>query len=133
MTIFRDISFLWSMLHVVGLFLLLFEPRYSWRTTFIAGFAGAGSLLVFNVLAMFWMGHSIIMHIAFFTCTIPTLLLFFGLSKYRDGRFFLHFCRSDTNCFWLLQITNILYRLAGDTDLVIFLEVPAPPVSGSAK
>ena len=91
-TIFRDISFLWSMLHVVGLFLLLFEPRYSWRTTFIAGFAGAGSLLVFNVLAMFWMGHSIIMHIAFFTCTIPTLLLFFGLSKYRDGRFFFLLC-----------------------------------------
>ena len=120
-TIFRDISFLWSMLHVVGLFLLLFEPRYSWRTTFIAGFAGAGTLLVFNVLAMFWMGHSIIMHIAFFTCTIPTLLLFFGLSKYRDGRFFFLFCLSDTICFWLLQITNFLDRLAGDTYLVMLI------------
>lgn len=121
MEIFRDISFLWSMLHVVAIFLMFFEPRYSWRTTFIVGFAGAGSLLVFNVLAMYWMGHGIIMHIAFFTCTIPTLILFFILSKYRDGRFFFLFCLSDTTCFWLLQLTNFLDRLAGDTYLVMLI------------
>lgn len=121
MTVFRDISFLWSMFHVVALFLMFFEPRYSWRTTLIAGFAGAGSLLVFNVLAMLWMGHSIIMKIAFFTCTIPTLVLFFVLSKYRDGRFCFLFCLSDTTCFWLLQITNFLDRLCGDTYLVMLI------------
>ena len=91
MTILRDISFLWSMMHVVGLFLLLFEPRYSWRLTLTAGFAGAGILLSVNMMAMFWLGHGIIMSIAFFTCTIPTLVLFYVLSKYRDGRFFFLF------------------------------------------
>ena len=95
MTILRDISFLWSMMHVVGLFLLLFEPRYSWRLTLTAGFAGAGILLSVNMMAMFWLGHGIIMSIAFFTCTIPTLVLFYVLSKYRDGRFFFLFCLSD--------------------------------------
>jgi len=121
MTILRDISFLWSMLHVVALFLLLFQPRYSWRTTLIAGFAGAGVLLVVNVLAMYWLGHGIIMSIAFFTCTIPSLVLFFVLSKYRDGRYFFLFCLTDTVCFWLLQATNFLDRLAGDTYLVLLV------------
>lgn len=121
MTVLRDISFLWSMLHIIIFFLLLFEPRFSWRTTFIASFSGAWVLLAVNVLAMFWMGHGIIMQIAFFSCTIPTLLLFFALSKYRDGRFFFLFCLSDTVCFWLLQITNFLDRLAGDTYAVLLI------------
>ena len=121
MTILRDISVLWSMLHVVALFLLLFQPRYSWRTTLIAGFAGAGVLLVVNVLAMYWLGHGIIMSIAFFTCTIPSLVLFFVLSQYRDGRYFFLFCLTDTVCFWLLQATNFLDRLAGDTYLVLLV------------
>ena len=91
-TILRDISFLWSMIHVVAYFLLLFKPRYSWRITWTVGFAGTSALLVFNVLAMYWLGHGIIMSIAFFSCTLPSLLLFFVLSQYRDGRFFFLFC-----------------------------------------
>lgn len=121
MTIFRDVSFLWSMIHIVALFLLLFEPRYSWRKTLLFGFAGAVTMLVFNVMAMFWMGHGIIMSIAFFTCTIPTMALFFVLSKYRDGRFFFLFCLTDTVCFWLLQITNFLDRMTGDTYVVMLI------------
>lgn len=121
MTVFRDISFLWSMLHVVALFLLLFEPRYSWRKTIIIGFAGAGTLLVVNVLTMLRYGHGIIMSAAFFTCTIPSLLLFFVLSKYRDGRFFFLFCLTDTVSFWVMQMTNFMDRLTGDTYVVLLL------------
>jgi len=121
MTLLRDISFLWSMIHVVALFLLLFEPRYSWRTTLLAGFAGASTLLIVNVLAMLWLGHGIIMTLAFFTCTIPTLILFLFLSKYRDGRFFFLFCLTDTTCFWLLQITNFLDRITGDTYVIMLI------------
>lgn len=109
------------MLHVVLLFLLLFEPRYSWRITAAVSFAGVGSLLIVNVLAMFWLGHGIIMSAAFFTCTIPSMLMFFMLSKYRDGRFFFLFCLTDTTCFWILQITNFLDRLAGDTYVVMLI------------
>ncbi len=121
MTILRDISFLWSMLHVLVIFLLFFIPRYPWGRTLLISFAGAGTLLICNVLAMYWLGHGIIMSIAFFTCTLPTLALFYVLSKYRDGRFFFLFCVSDTLCFWLLQLTNFLDRLAGDTYVVLLL------------
>lgn len=121
MTVLRDASFLWSMLHVILLFLTLFEPRRSWRTTLIVSFTGTGILLGANVLLMFWLGHGIIMSAAFFTCTLPSMLLFLFLSKYRDGRFFFLFCLTDTLCFWVLQFTNLLDRLAGDTYVMLFL------------
>ncbi len=121
MTVFRDISFLWSMIHIVALMLLLFEPRYSWRSTLLFGFTGAVGMLVFNMMAMLWKGHGIIMGIAFFTCTIPTFILFLVLSKYRDGRYVFLFCLTDTVCFWLLQVTNFLDRIAGDTYLVMLV------------
>lgn len=120
-TILRDISFLWSMIHVLILFLLLFEPRYSWRITLIASFTVCGALTVGNMLLMTWQGPAIIMRAAIFTCTIPSALLFFLLSRYRDGRFFFLFCLTDTMSFWLLQITNLLDRLAGETFVVLLL------------
>lgn len=121
MTVLRDISFLWSMLHIIVLFLLLFEPRYSWKSTLIAAFAGWTVLLVINVPIMVWMGHSFIMRVAFFSCTIPSAVLFFLLSKYRDGRFFFLFCLTDTVSFWLMQITNFFDRLTGNTYIIMFV------------
>lgn len=121
MTILRDISFLWSMLHVIVLFLLLFEPRRSWKAALSISFAGWVMLLAGNTLLMVWKGAAIIMRAAFFTCTIPSALLFFALSQYRDGRFFFLFCLTDTVSFWILQITNFLDRLAGDTYVVMLV------------
>lgn len=121
MTILRDISFLWSMLHLVVLFLMLFEPRFSWRTTITAGFTGTLALFAVNSLLMMWKGPSIIMSAAFFTCTVPSFLLFFALSKYRDGRFFFLFCLTDTMCFWILQLTNFMDRMTGDTCVVMLI------------
>jgi len=121
MTILRDISLLISMLHIIIIFLLLFEPRFSWRVTYTASFTMCGSLMILNILFMLWKGSEILMGMAFFTCTIPTMLLSLFLSKYRDGRFFFLFCLSDTSCFWLLQITNFLDRLTGDTYVVLLV------------
>ncbi len=120
MTILRDISFLWSMFHVIGIFLLLFEPRYSWRRTLTVSFAATVILVLFNIALGAAIGLEHIMSVAFFTCTLPTLALFFLLSRYRDGRFFFTFCLSDTTCFWLLQLTNLLDRTCGDTYILLF-------------
>lgn len=121
MTILRDISFLWSMLHVIIFLMLLFKPRFSWRLTLTLSFAVSGILLCGNILLMYWLGHGIILSLAFFTCTLPTLLLYFLLSEYRNGRYFFLFCLSDTMCFWLMQLTNLLDRLAGDTYVVMLV------------
>ena len=121
MTVLRDASFLWSMLHVLIFFLMFFEPRFPWKLTLAVSFLGAGLMSVVNVLGMLWLGSDRIVSIAFFTCTIPSLLMFFFLSKYRDGRFFFLFCLTDTVSFWLLQLTNLLDRLAGGGYVVLFL------------
>lgn len=120
MTILRDISFLWSMLHIAVLYLMLFTPRYSWRTTLIFSSAGIGVLTAINMLIIVQQGTAAIMNVAFFTCTIPSLLLFFLLSKHRDGRFFFLFCLTDTMCFWLMQVTNFLDRMTGDAYVMLF-------------
>ena len=121
MTVLRDASFLISMLHIIILLLLLFEPRFSWRITILSGLFGCGAMLSANVLLMYWKGHGIIMGAAFLTCTIPSFFLFLLLSKYRDGRFFFLFCLTDTICFWLLQATNFLDRLTGNTYVVLLI------------
>jgi len=121
MTALRDLSFLWSMFHVIGISLLLFEPRHSWRRTLTVSFCTVVGLLVFHVglVAVTGLGH--IMSFAFFTCTLPTLALSLYLSKYRDGRLFFTFCLSDTTCFWILQLTNLLDRLCGETYIFLFI------------
>lgn len=121
MTILGDAAFLWSMMHIVLLFLMLFEPRYSWRVTVAAGFAGMALMLCVNALALLRLGAGSSMGISFFTCTIPSLLLFLALSKYRDGRFFFLFCLTDTTCFWLMQLSNFLDRLAGGSHGVLLI------------
>lgn len=121
MTILRDISFLWSMIHVIVLFLLLFEPKYPARITLLASAAGVGAVVAVNVFFMALWGPAVIMRIALFSCTLPSLLLFYLLSKYRDGRFFFTYCLSDTCCFWILQLTNLLDRLCGGGYVVLLV------------
>ena len=119
MTALWNVSILWSSIHIVVLFLLLFEPRYSWRTTMLASFAGCGAMIGVNLLAIPWAGQEFIASLTFFTCTVPSLVLFFVLSKYRDGRLLFLFCLTDTTSFWVLQVTNFAARLAGQSEMVL--------------
>lgn len=121
MAILKDISFLISMLHIILIFLILFEPRFSWRTTILAGLVGGGTLLILNAFFILYKGPGIVMSLAFFTCTLPSMFLFLLLSRHRDGRFFFLFCLSDTLCFWLMQITNLLDRAAGNDYIVLLI------------
>ena len=87
MTLLRDLSLLWSMLHVIALFLILFEPRFSWRTTLTVAFVVGGTLLIANILLMYQLGNGILMSMAFFPCTIPTLILFSSCPNTGTGGF----------------------------------------------
>ena len=69
MTVLRDISFLWSMMHIVLLFLMFFEPRFAWRITVTVSFLGMGLMLCLNALAVLWLESGSVMSVAFFTCT----------------------------------------------------------------
>lgn len=120
MTALRDASQFWSMIHVLIVFLLLFESRRPWRSTVILGFSAAGVMTVVTfVLAELLKLNPVT--VSFFTCSLPSMALFFWISKYRDGRFFFLFCLSDTMCIWLIQLTALLDRLAGGGYVVMFI------------
>lgn len=120
MTALRDISQIWSLIHVLVVFLLLFESRRPWRFTVALCFFAAGVMTV----ATFALAELLKLDpitISFFTCSLPSMALFFWLSKYRDGRFFFLFCLSDTMCIWLIQLTALLDRLAGGEYALMFV------------
>lgn len=119
MTILRDFSQLWAMMHVLVVFLLLFESRRSWWSTILVCSLGAAVMSVTNVVAASVLGLSPNQTI-FFTCSLPSMALFFSISKYRDGRFFFLFCLSDTMCIWLIQVTSLLDMLAGGGYVMAF-------------
>ena len=119
MTALRDISQLWAMAHVLVVFLLLFEPRRPWRPTIAICVSGAVVMSVVTLAAAAVLGVPPFALI-FFTCSLPSMALFFWISKYRNGRFFFLFCLSDTMCIWLIQVTSLLDRLVGGEYAVMF-------------
>jgi len=121
MTILRDISAFLSLFFAAVLFALLFRSKYPPRRTWLTIFAIAAVLLPIGLTLFAFLGRAYMMAVTLFTCTIPSLVLFYLLSEYRDGRFFFTFCLSDTTCIWLMQLTNLLDRLCGGTYIVLFL------------
>lgn len=119
MTVLRDASQLWAMVHVLVVFLLLFESRRPWRATVILCASGVMvmSVVTFAAAAVLKLPA---LTVCFFTCSLPSMALFLRLSKYRDGRFFFLFCLSDTMCIWLIQVTNLVDRLVGGEYVLMF-------------
>jgi len=121
MTLLRDVSQFWSLFHVVMVFLLLFRSKYPPRRTWITVFTICAALASLSLALLVVVGWEHVTEVALFTCSIPSAVLFFALSKYRDGRFFFTFCVSDTACIWIMQLTNLLDRLCGGTYVVLFI------------
>ncbi len=121
MTILRDISVFFSLFFSAVIFALLFRPRYSPRRTYLTIFAIAAVLLPIGISAYMFLGPEYTTAVTLLTCSIPSLVLFYLLSDYRDGRFFFTFCLSDTTSIWLLQVTNLLDRLCGGTYIALFV------------
>ena len=121
MTLLRDVSQFWSLIHVAVVFLLLFQSKYPPRRTWISIFSICAVLLAVGLTTLALFGWKYIPEISLLTCSVPSLILFYLLSEYRDGRFFFTFCLSDTTCIWLMQLTNLLDRLCGKTYVALFL------------
>ena len=102
----REISLLWSMIHTLVLFFLLFEPRYTKKKTRLISYATMIPLIIINsILALFinadTMGMALLV-----TLSIPNLIVFWILAKNRDGRFFFTFCLVDTMVLEIIYNTN---------------------------
>ena len=120
MTFLKDFSVLWSLLHTLLLFLLLFESRYPRKKTLILSLATMLPLILVNTVIFLVIGAERYMTALLLTCSLPSLIFFWFLAKHRDGRFFFTFCMVDSIILEIIYITNILDFYLGNTYIFMF-------------
>ena len=108
MTILRDLSMLWSLFHILILFMLLYRSRYSRNKTFLLTGIIMGPLILLNVVGLAIYGAELMGKVFILTCTLPSLLFFLYMSRDKKGKFFFTFCLVDTVALWIIAVTNIM-------------------------
>lgn len=122
MTILRDLSVLWSLFHILVLFMLLYRSRYPKRRTVILTVVFMGSLALLNVAGLVRYGTEYMGRVFLLTCTLPSLLFFWFMSQDKRGRFFFTFCVADTVSYWIIALTNIMdFYLGGQGYILMFV------------
>lgn len=121
MTIFRDLSVLWSLFHILVLFMLLYRSRYSRKKTFLFTGICMGPLLVGNTAGLVLYGAEIMGKIFILTCTLPSLVFFWFMAKDKKVRFFFTFCLADTVALWIIAVTNIADFYLGGQRYILML------------
>ena len=118
MTILRDLSMLWSLFHILILFMLLYRSRYSRNKTFLLTGIIMGPLILLNVVGLAIYGAELMGKVFILTCTLPSLLFFLYMSRDKKGKFFFTFCLVDTVALWIIAVTNIMdFYLGGQQEI----------------
>lgn len=122
MTILRDVSVIWSLLHILVLFIFLYESRFDRQKTLTLTCIFMLPLIALNVAGLILTGAELMGQIFPLTCTLPSLLFFLFVAKYRDGRFFFTFCLTDTISLEIIVLSNIIdFFLPGEHYVIMFL------------
>lgn len=119
MTVFRELSLLWSLFHILILFMMLYRSRYSKRKTFFLTGVTMGPLILLNVAGVMIFGSELMGKIFILTCTLPSLLFFWFVSKDKKGKFFFTFCLADTVALWIIVVTNVLDFYFGEEQYIL--------------
>lgn len=120
MTILKDLSVLWAFIHVLIMFILLFESRYPRKKAVRLTLIGAVPLLTANFVLYLFI-DTLSYAVLLFTCVLPSLIFLWLLAKYRDGRFLFTFCLSDTLWLEIMYVTNILDFNFGNQYVFMFV------------
>lgn len=121
MTILRDLSMLWSLFHILILFMLLYRSRYSRKKTFFLTGIIMGPLGLMTVAGLMHYGAELMGKVFIFTLTLPSLLFFLFMSKDKKGKFFFTFCMADTMALWIISVTNIVDFYFGGQQYILML------------
>jgi len=109
--IFRTGSLIWSLVHTLVIFMMLFQSRYSPRKTWSLVGIFMIPLILLNTALLLWLGPNAIAKLILFTCAIPSLLFFFFIAKHRNARFFFTFCLADTFAMAVIILTALIDQL----------------------
>ena len=121
MTLLRDLSVLWSLFHILILFMLLYRSRYARKKTFLLTGIFMGPLILLNIAGVALYGVEFMGKVFILTCTLPSLLIFWFISKDKKGRFLFTFCMADTVAYWIIAVTNVLdFYFGGQMYLLMF-------------
>ena len=115
MTLLRDISTLLASLFSFVLFMILFQSRLPRRRTMVLTLCTMLPLLLVNFILFFFVGAEKMTTLMLLTCSLPSLIFFWTIAKYRDGRFFFTFCMVDTLILEILFLSSIIDFFLGDT------------------
>lgn len=122
MTVLRDLSVLWSLLHILILFILLYRSRYSQKKTIILTAAFMGPLALLNVVGLIIYGPGVMGKVFILTCTLPSLFFFWFMSQDKKGKFFFTFCLADTVSYWIIALTMVAdFYLGGQRYILMFI------------
>lgn len=121
MTILRDVSMLWSLFHVLILFMLLYRSRYPRRKTLFLTGMTMGPLALLTVAGLAHYGAEFMAQRFILTLTLPSLLFFWFMSKDKKGKFFFTFCMTDTVALWIIAVTNVADFYLGGGQYVLML------------
>lgn len=121
MTILRDLSVLWSLFHILVLFMLLYRSRYPKNKTVVLTVVFMGPLALLNVVGLIRYGAEFMGQVFLLTCTLPSLIFFWFMSQDKKGKFFFTFCLADTVSYWIIALTNILdFYFGGQRYILMF-------------
>ncbi len=113
---------LWSLFHILILFMLLYRSRYSRNKTFLLTGIIMGPLILLNVVGLAIYGAELMGKVFILTCTLPSLLFFLYMSRDKKGKFFFTFCLVDTVALWIIAVTNIMdFYLGGQQYVLMFV------------
>ncbi len=122
MEILRDLSLFWSMAHVTVIFLMLFRSKYEQRKTVILTTACIGLLMAGNMAGLVFLGAELMGKLLLVSCSIPSFIFFWFLSRDRNSSYLFTFCLADTLCLWILGATNLLdYYFGGGKFVLMFI------------
>ncbi|MCI8975326.1 MAG: GHKL domain-containing protein [Lachnospiraceae bacterium] len=122
MLLLRDLSMLWSLLHILVLFMMLYRSRYSRKKTILLTGISMGFLILLNMTGLVLYGAEVMGKVFILTCTLPSLLVFWFISKDRNGRFFFTFCLADTVALWVITVTKLAdYYFGGGQYILMFI------------
>ena len=122
MELLRDLSIAYSFVHIFVMFQALFESRYPKKKAKIISACFVIPLIVINWLLFLKLGYEGYGTLMLLTLTLPQGIMYWILSKHRDGRFFFTYCMVDTVALEIFYVTNLInYYTTPNTYLVMFL------------
>ena len=121
MTAIRDFSTMYASMFSLVLFMILFESRLSPKRTRALTLSLMGPLLAVNCVLLLILGPEKMNTLLLVTCSLPSLIFFWFLAKYRDGRFFFTFCFADTLILEVINATSIVDYFLGGTYIFTFV------------